>query len=603
MGGSSRRNSLVDRRRKRPTGELPCVDLLGRHGGPIEALAFGARGELRETLLQPPTDPHATTGPIDPIDPIGALIGPEETADDTLAAPIRHQHYRYDTLGRLVSRDTPEGRHTYRYDGLDRLVGEQGSRHGATYRFDAAGNRLTVPGTRPATPSAEDWAATVRANLHNPDFNPLGEAAPSHLPEAPATSCPDNRLQNLDGVRYRHDARGNLIERRSADGQRLTLGYDALDRLIRADRHAHGQHLLTAIYTYDVFGRRRAKFVYLVETPDAPPRLRQHARYDWDGERMISERLLTRHPDARADLGDANAWTHTERLYAYHPGTFTPLAQITCHPHNNGRVTIERIDWCHTDQIGTPHALIDKTGQNTWRIELDAWGKRLDTPAQPETPELAFTGATDPAECPIRLPGQFFDAETGLHYNRHRYYDPHAGRYVTQDPIGLMGGHNIYAYVGGNPVRYVDPSGTDIYTVHVGLAVPLVGGFDFGLMADTGWQGSRPDFGVFGTFKKNHEGLGRFKSTVGVSKTIGGRCDFDGTDAEIEIGLGEVGGSLGGIDANNIPTSLSVELGPQIGIGSSLTQTASLTIGDIARGVARAIHGSGGGAWYGGGGR
>ncbi|WP_169729550.1 RHS repeat-associated core domain-containing protein, partial [Azovibrio restrictus] len=54
---------------------------------------------------------------------------------------------------------------------------------------------------------------------------------------------------------------------------------------------------------------------------------------------------------------------------------------------------------------------------------------------------------------------QYHDEETGLHYNRHRYYDPDSGRYLTQDPIGLAGGVNVYGYVGGNPVSHFDPLG------------------------------------------------------------------------------------------------------------------------------------------------
>lgn len=59
---------------------------------------------------------------------------------------------------------------------------------------------------------------------------------------------------------------------------------------------------------------------------------------------------------------------------------------------------------------------------------------------------------------PIRFQGQYWDEETGLHYNRHRYYDPFSGRYVSRDPIGLDGGNNIYQYA-PNPSQWVDPLG------------------------------------------------------------------------------------------------------------------------------------------------
>ena len=72
----------------------------------------------------------------------------------------------------------------------------------------------------------------------------------------------------------------------------------------------------------------------------------------------------------------------------------------------------------------------------------------------------------------IRFPGQYFDAETGLHYNRFRYYDPGIGRYVSADPIGQTGETNLYSYAANNPTRFIDPSGL--------LYIPFVGDVNAG---------------------------------------------------------------------------------------------------------------------------
>src|SRR4030067_443834 len=61
----------------------------------------------------------------------------------------------------------------------------------------------------------------------------------------------------------------------------------------------------------------------------------------------------------------------------------------------------------------------------------------------------------------LRLAGQYYDSETGLHYNWHRYYDPKTGRYISSDPVGLKAGLNTYAYVANNPLRWIDPTGLE----------------------------------------------------------------------------------------------------------------------------------------------
>ncbi|WP_338306046.1 RHS repeat-associated core domain-containing protein, partial [Escherichia coli] len=102
----------------------------------------------------------------------------------------------------------------------------------------------------------------------------------------------------------------------------------------------------------------------------------------------------------------------------------------------------------HCDHRGLPQALISPEGETAWRGEYDEWGNLL---GEESTLHL---------QQPYRLPGQQYDEESGLYYNRHRYYDPLQGRYITQDPIGLAGGWNLYKYP-WNPTINIDPLGLD----------------------------------------------------------------------------------------------------------------------------------------------
>ncbi|WP_148952309.1 RHS repeat-associated core domain-containing protein, partial [Shigella sonnei] len=100
----------------------------------------------------------------------------------------------------------------------------------------------------------------------------------------------------------------------------------------------------------------------------------------------------------------------------------------------------------HCDHRGLPLALISPEGETAWQGKYDEWGNLLgETSAQHLQQSL-------------RLPGQQYDEESGLYYNRNRYYDPLQGRYITQDPIGLRGEWNLYKYP-LNPVRFIDSLG------------------------------------------------------------------------------------------------------------------------------------------------
>ena len=113
-----------------------------------------------------------------------------------------------------------------------------------------------------------------------------------------------------------------------------------------------------------------------------------------------------------------------------------------------GGAVTTTVSYVHNDRLGTPLAMTDGTGSVVWRATHDPFGK-------------ADIDVSSSQSLHIRFPGQYFDVETGLHYNYFRYYDPETGRYITSDPIGLAGGINSFGYVGGNPTRWIDHLGLD----------------------------------------------------------------------------------------------------------------------------------------------
>jgi RHS repeat-associated protein len=161
-------------------------------------------------------------------------------------------------------------------------------------------------------------------------------------------------------------------------------------------------------YHYDALGRRTRK-----KGPEGT------TRYVWDRDTIIHE---------SKESGECTTWIYQE-------GDFAPLASI-----QNGKV--------HSvinDHLGTPRELVASDGTVSWTGKLGTWGNLQEEKSEGST-------------CPIRFQGQWFDGESGLHYNNFRYYDPSGKRYISQDPIGLRGGLDLYSYV-SNPIRLLDPMG------------------------------------------------------------------------------------------------------------------------------------------------
>ncbi|QPS11369.1 RHS domain-containing protein [Delftia acidovorans] len=151
----------------------------------------------------------------------------------------------------------------------------------------------------------------------------------------------------------------------------------------------------------------------------------------------------------------------------------------------------------HTDHLGTPRELTNAEGHIVWAASYRAWGATasIDHPAVLRTVRMGNTltqhwveqDQHSRPEQNLRFQGQYFDVETGLHYNRFRYYDPDVGRFVSQDPIGLVGGVNHYFYA-PNPINWSDPYGlTGARSIQTGPNIP--GGTVSGLSTGEGGEG------------------------------------------------------------------------------------------------------------------
>lgn len=293
--------------------------------------------------------------------------------------------YAYDAAGNLTHRkDSQYGLDQFRYDPLGQIV-EHIDPQGRLKKFfqDPAGDRLTTGVKRDGTWRREGWC---------------------------------------EGVHYRFDAAGNLIERRDErqlDGEEpktLALAWDANQRLVWSRKRAtfgdaepdEGE----TVYGYDPMGRRVFKRTGSDEV-----------RFGWDGDALVAERAIDQEPGTRS-----------RREYLYYPHSFVPLAVV------DGEVSYR----FHNDPNGCPIRVTRGDGRVVWAARQEAWGE-----ARALVDDLANS---------IRLQGQYEDRETGLHYNRHRYFDPLAGQFVTQDPLGMGAGPHPYQYA-ANASTWVDPLG------------------------------------------------------------------------------------------------------------------------------------------------
>ncbi|EME5270131.1 RHS repeat protein, partial [Escherichia coli] len=422
----------------------------------------------------------------------------ELTTAYTSAGQLQSQHlnslqydrdYTWNDNGELIRISSPRQTRSYSYSDTGRLTGVHTTAANLDIRIpyatDPAGNRLPDP------------------ELH---------------PDSTLSMWPDNRIARDAHYLYRYDRHGRLTEKtdlipegviRTDDERTHRYHYDSRHRLVHYTRTQYAEPLVESRYLYDPLGRRVAKRVWRRERDltgwMSLSRKPEVTWYGWDGDRLTTIQ---------------NDRTRIQTVYQ--PGSFTPLIRVETATgelaktqrrsladalqqsggEDGGSVvfppvlvqmldrleseiladrvseesrrwlascglTVEQIQnqmdpvytparkihLYHCDHRGLPLALVSTEGATEWCAEYDEWGNLLNEENPHQLQQL------------IRLPGQQYDEESGLYYNRHRYYDPLQGRYITQDPIGLKGGWNFYQYP-LNPVSGFDP---------LGLKVPFQG--------------------------------------------------------------------------------------------------------------------------------
>ncbi|TWR83111.1 hypothetical protein FJD38_24370, partial [Pseudomonas saxonica] len=129
-------------------------------------------------------------------------------------------------------------------------------------------------------------------------------------------------------------------------------------------------------------------------------------QFIWQDDRLIAENIYQK---------GVKGWP-LYRSYVYEPGTFKPMALL------KGHGTTNEVYYYQLDHLGTPQELTDEAGKIVWSAYYRAYGNVVKF----DINEISN---------PLRFQGQYYDEESGLHYNRHRYYNPNTGRYLTPDPI------------------------------------------------------------------------------------------------------------------------------------------------------------------------
>ncbi|MFF6785619.1 putative T7SS-secreted protein [Streptomyces sp. NPDC012510] len=337
--------------------------------------------------------------------------------------------HTFDSVGRLTNqavtgtsgRSIQHRAYTYRADGNLTAIDDQlsGPRH---FDLDATGRVTAV--------HAANWTETY---AYDEAGNQTSASWPSAHPGQEATgerSYEGTRITRAGHVRYEHDELGRITLRQKTRLSRKPdtwrYEWDAEDRLTSVTTPDGTRWL----YAYDPLGRRVAK----LRLGDDSETVVERVGFTWDGTTLCEQ--------TTASPACPNLVTLTWDHQGLQPISQTERIATAEAPQE---VIDSRFFAIVTDLIGTPSELVDQQGKIAWRTRSTLWG-------------TTAWAANSTAYTPLRFPGQYYDPETGLHYNSFRHYDPETARYLTKDPLGLAPAPNSTAYV-HNPHTWADPLG------------------------------------------------------------------------------------------------------------------------------------------------
>ncbi|WP_437279073.1 RHS repeat-associated core domain-containing protein [Sorangium sp. So ce375] len=303
-------------------------------------------------------------------------------------------------------------RFDYRWSPADELqVLADRDRGAQSFLYDARGR--IAQRRHEGRARTEDYALSPRG-----DVRWIDGRAQSHLS--------GGRLVTTNGAALTYDARGRLSKK--VEGTAVTTYAWSVLGLLSGMTLPDGTRLE---FIYDGFARRIEKRV-----------LRRGAatvrhRYRWDGEDLLEE---TVEREASAIGASAPLTLVERRRYAYSQSSPAPVAQAIDTEAGPGAWKY----FVHRDGAPVPLGLVNADGSVDQVFETDAYGRVI---------------AGDATATLVRFPGHWYEPETGLHYNRWRYFDPVSATYLSPEPLGLLGGLEIYGYVNGKPLVWIDRDG------------------------------------------------------------------------------------------------------------------------------------------------